>query len=213
MVITKENYESKKEYVKGMFSLGGLSECGKTSAGLYMDHIGVKRLKIIQIEKEMMEERGYDLSLGMKEYHFDELYQENRDEVFREFLYRLIIKLQAEGVKYASIESLYRAELGVFLKKELGARMINIFIDAPLKVRAEREYQKINERAAREDGAIVRLEEIIQRTSQKDAFKIRHGADRVKNIADIIIKNDSFITKIEFDSMVGGIASILLKRR
>lgn len=212
MVIAKECYESKKEYMKGMLSLGGLSECGKTSAGFYLDRIGVKRMKIIQIEREMMEERGYDLSEGMKEHHFDELYEGDIDEAFREFLYRLISKLQDEGIRYASIESLYRAELGVFLKKELGARMINVFIDAPLEVRAERELQKINEKAGLENGSRATLEEIIWRTSRKDAFKIRHGADHVKDIADIIIKNDSFITKAEFDSMVGGIASILLKR-
>lgn len=212
MKITKDLYESKKEFIQGMFSLGGLSECGKTSAGLYLQRIGVKRMKIIQIEREMMEERGYDLSDGMKEHHFDELYAVNIEDVFREFLYRLITKLQAEGIKFASIESLYRAELGAFLKKELGSRMINIFIDAPAEVRAERELQKINKKAASENRSKATLKEVIDRTRQKDAFKLRHGADRVKDIANIIINNDSLISKAEFDSMVGGIASILLKR-
>ncbi len=211
MEFTVQQYEEKKEYLEGMFSLGGLSECGKTSAGLYLQSIGIKRMKIIQIEQEMMEERGYNISDGMKDEHFIELYAKNTEEVFKEFLFRLISKLQENEEKYASIESLYRAELGVFLKRELGAKMLNIYIEAPIEVRAKREMEKVNTKLQMEGKEGISFEEMLKKVKEKDLFKLKHGADHVKEIADIIINNNEYIDKYEFDKIVNGIAHIIYK--
>ncbi len=211
MEFTVQQYEEKKEYLEGMFSLGGLSECGKTSAGLYLQSIGIKRMKIIQIEREMMEERGYNISDGMKDEHFIELYAKNTEEVFKEFLFRLISKLQENEEKYASIESLYRAELGVFLKRELGAKMLNVYIEAPIEVRAKREMEKVNTKLQMEGKEGISFEEMLKKVKEKDLFKLKHGADHVKEIADIIINNNEYIDKYEFDKIVNGIAHIIYK--
>lgn len=208
MKITDEQFTKRKEYVKGMFSLGGLSECGKSAAGLYFDSIGIKRMKIIAIEKEMMLERNYQFSGHPSENDFKKLYANNPEQIFREFLYRLIGKMQEAGTHYASIESLYRSELGAYLKKELGAKMLNIYIEAPLEVRAKREYKK----QTIDNGENYTFDEIVERTKKKDQFKIKHGALRVKEIADIIVNNDKFVkNEQQYENIMAGLASIVKK--
>lgn len=208
MKITDEQYTKRKEYVKGMFSLGGLSECGKSAAGLYFDSIGIKRMKIIAIEKEMMLERNYQFSGHPTENDFKKLYANNPEQIFREFLYRLIGKMQEAGTHYASIESLYRSELGAYLKKELGAKMLNIYIEAPLGVRAKREFKK----QTIDNGENYTFDEIVERTKKKDQFKIKHGALRVKEIADIIVNNDKFVeNEQQYENIMAGLASIVKK--
>ncbi|QYN54841.1 hypothetical protein GYM70_05480 [Lactobacillus panisapium] len=208
MKITDEQYTKRKEYVKGMFSLGGLSECGKSAAGLYFDSIGIKRMKIIAIEKEMMLERNYQFSGHPTENDFKKLYANNPEQIFREFLYRLIGKMQESGTHYASIESLYRSELGAYLKKELGAKMLNIYIEAPIEVRAKREFKK----QTIDNGENYTFDEIVERTKKKDQFKIKHGALRVKEIADIIVNNDKFVeNEQQYENIMAGLASIVKK--
>lgn len=208
MKITDEQFTKRKEYVKGMFSLGGLSECGKSAAGLYFDSIGIKRMKIIAIEKEMMLERNYQFSGHPTENDFKKLYANNPEQIFREFLYRLIGKMQEAGTHYASIESLYRSELGAYLKKELGAKMLNIYIEAPLEVRAKREFKK----QTIANGENYTFAEIVERTKKKDQFKIKHGALRVKEIADIIVNNDKFVeNEQQYENIMAGLASIVKK--
>ncbi len=198
MKFTDAQYQEALNYVKGMFSLGGLSECGKTSAGYKLQEMGARKSKIIHIEREMMEERGYDLSDGMKDEHFISLYAENQEQAFREFLYRLIKHMQEENKPFASIESLYRAELGAFLKRELKDRMANIFIDAPAETRAKRELQKVNEKALAEGKPTITFEEMLKKVNQKDEFKTKHNAGKVKDIADYIVDNSDNVTKEQF---------------
>ncbi|WP_294891185.1 hypothetical protein [uncultured Lactobacillus sp.] len=208
MEFTEQDFENRKNFVKGMFSLGGLSECGKSAAGIYFDSIGIKRMKIIAIEKEMMIERNYQFTGHPSEKDFTNLYAKDTEKVFKEFLYRLIGKMQEENIHYASIESLYRSELGVYLKKELGPKMMNIYIEAPLEVRAQREYQK----QTIDNGKDFTFDEIVERTKNKDQFKIKHGALKVKDIADIIVNNDSFVeNEKQYLNIMAGIASIVKK--
>lgn len=208
MKITDEQFTKRKEYIKGMFSLGGLSECGKSTVGLYFASIGIKRMKIIAIEKEMMLERNYQFSGHPTENDFKKLYANNPEQIFREFLYRLIGKMQEAGTHYASIESLYRSELGAYLKKELGAKMLNIYIEAPLEIRAKRELKK----QTSANGENYIFDEIVERTKKKDQFKIKHGALRVKEIADIIVNNDKFVeNEQQYENIMAGLASIVKK--
>ncbi|WP_294919309.1 hypothetical protein [uncultured Lactobacillus sp.] len=208
MEFTEQDFENRKNFVKGMFSLGGLSECGKSAAGIYFDSIGIKRMKIIAIEKEMMIERNYQFTGHPSEQDFTNLYAKDTEQVFKEFLYRLIGKMQEENIHYASIESLYRSELGVYLKKELGPKMMNIYIEAPLEVRAQREYKK----QTIDNGENFTFDEIVERTKNKDQFKIKHGALKVKDIADIIVNNDSFVeNEKQYLNIMAGIASIVKK--
>lgn len=197
MIFTEKQYLNNLEYVEALFTLGGLSECGKTSAGKNFEKMGIRRGKIIKIEREMMEERGYDLSDGMKDEHFVKLY-ENQEEAFKEFLFRLIEHMKSENITKASIESLYRAPLGAFLKRELGDKCSNIYIEAPVESRAYREMLKVNEKAKTEGTELVTLDEMIERVKRKDIFKEKHNASDCYDIADYVVDNSSNVTYDEF---------------
>lgn len=165
-------------------------------------------MKIITIEKEMMLERNYQFSGHPTENDFKKLYANNPEQIFRKFLYRLIGKMQEAGTHYASIESLYRSELGAYLKKELGTKILNIYIEAPLEVRAKREFKK----QTIDNGENYTFDEIVERTKKKDQFKIKYGALKVKEIADIIVNNDKFVeSEQQYENIMAGLAFIVKK--
>lgn len=201
----EKDYLDSLEYIEAIFTLGGLSECGKTSAGIYLEELPyqIKRYKIIHIEREMMEVRAYDLSEGMKDYHFIQLYSEPFcEDSFKEFVVRLVIRMKKDKVKRASIESLYRAPFGAFLKKELGQRCSNIYIDAPADVRAFRQWEKHKS----EGNAMISLNDTLAKVREKDCFKESHKASDCKLIADYIVDNGANTTREIFLSEIKGIA-------
>lgn len=209
MDFTEKEYQDNLAYVKGIFTLGGLSECGKTTAGNRFKELGIRKSKIIHIEYEMMQDRGWDISNGVPSEFFQRLYAVDQEKVFKEFLFRLINKMKSENVQYASLESLYRAPLGAFIKKELGDRALNIYIDAPVEVRAKREMKKVNDKAVVEGGSLVTLEEMIKRVEKKDLFKKEHHAADVKDIADFVVINTEDVSKEDFIGAIDKIAAKL----
>lgn len=206
MKYTEEDYRKNLEYVRGIFTLGGLSECGKTTAGYRFQSIGVRKSKIIHVEYDMMRDRGVDPSQGIFPEDFENLYKDAPDVAFKEFLFRFIEKLKEENVRFASLESLYRAPLGAFIKKELGAKVAHIYIDAPVEDRAYREYLKVNEKARREGLPEITLNEMIAQVQKKDAFKMERGATDVKTIADYIIDNSCNVSRESFLEHIDNIA-------
>lgn len=206
MRFTEQQYQDNLNYVDGIFTLGGLSECGKTTAGKHFQEIGVRKSKIIQIEYDMMRENGIDPSLGTTPEQFEDLYRENPDKAFKEFLFRLIEKMKEEGFKFASLESLYRAPLGAFIKKELGAKAANIYIEAPVEARAYREMIKVNQKVEEEGGIPVTLQEMIDRVNEKDKFKMERNATAVKDIADYVVDNSEGVSKEQFVAKIDAIA-------
>lgn len=170
----------------GIITLGGLSESGKSTAGYYLQTLGVMRQKIIEIEKEMMIDRGYDLSNGLKDEFFINLYSNNLNDVFDEFLWRLSIKMKKKKIGYVSLESLYRPEFAVYLKKRFGNRAINIYIECSFENRVLREFKKI-----KSQNIDISIDELKNLVFEKDKFKVNHNAAKVKDIADIIIDNNN----------------------
>ena len=96
------------------------------------------------------------------------------------------------------LESLYRAPLGAFLKRELGDKCSNIYIEAPVESRAYREMLKVNEKAKAEGTEFVTLDEMIERVKRKDIFKEKHNASDCYDIADYVVDNSSIVTYDEF---------------
>ena len=206
MKIIDSEYANQKSFLNGLVTLGGLSECGKTSAGVHLESIGFDRIKIIQIEREMMLERKFDLSNGMADYHFIELYKGEPHHVFKEFLIRLIDRIKANNKKYVTIESLYRAPLGAFLKAELQEKAVDIYIYAPIEVRAQRELIKINQNNASNDLPKIEFADVLKRIEQKDLFKTRHNAFECRDIADVVIDNG---TNTSYDDFISELNSIV----
>lgn len=187
-----KNFSEEKKYIDAIFTLSGLSECGKSSAGIRMasSPFEIKRYKIIEIEKEMMSARGMDISSGLKDEHFIKLYQDKSEDVFKEFILRLIVHLKEDNIKCVSIESLYRAPFGSFLKREFGNKCANIYIEAPIEIRARREYNKKFYEAFEKGISGISYKEVLESVKMKDAFKESHKASNCKEIADYVIIND-----------------------
>lgn len=86
--------------------------------------------------------------------------------------------------------------------------MLNIYIEAPLEIRSKREFNK----QTSANGENYTFDEIVERTKKKDQFKIKHGALRVKEIADIIVNNDKFVeNEQQYENIMAGLASIVKK--
>lgn len=76
--------------------------------------------------------------------------------------------------------------------------MANIFIDAPAEVRASREMEKVNAKALDEGKPTITFEEMLKKVNQKDEFKIKHNAIKVKDIADYVVDNSEEVTREQF---------------
>lgn len=165
-----------------IISLGGLSDCGKSSAGIFFESLGIKRLKIVTFEEIIMKNRGFDTTKGLKDEYFEYLYlNENKESTLKEFL-ELISKYMIENnIAIASLESMYRPEMVNYLKGNLRDQYISIFIEAPLEKRLEREWNKRNRD--------VDFNELTTLTIERDLFKNILGASEVKWISDYVIDN------------------------
>ena len=167
-------------------ALGGLSESGKSSVGLYLQQNGFERVKIVSIEREMMVERGiikpHDI---LKERHFDILYK-NMLEACEDFWKKLKVRMDKVNSQYATIESIYRPELSSFLKQKLKERYLFLYFEAPFSSRVAREYQRLLKEQSCEN---IDLETVTEQVRKKDGFKIKHQANQIKQIADYIIYN------------------------
>ena len=160
-----------------LFSLGGLSECGKSHAGRYFDERGIRRIKIGRVLAETGRELGLDPDA---EGFTATLYRDHAAVVLPGFLRRVADEMAANGTRRASLESMYRRELATFLKRALGPRMINIFIEAPLALRIDREWR------AKGDADRATVE---RRVLAKDALKRERGVQALRAVADMVIDN------------------------
>lgn len=174
--------------IKGIISLGGMSESGKSTSGIYLSKLGVIRLKIISIEKQMMIDRKI-IKPGdsPNNEHFELLYK-NVDETMKEFIYRVLKFMNDNNIKYLSLESMYRKEMVEYLELYLSDKSLCIFFKTSFQIRVKREALKKNE--------TNNLEKVIQQTLKKDEFKKNCKANEVENVATVIFNNDGKIEKL-----------------
>lgn len=197
--------------IKGLILLGGLSECGKTTAGKRLHQLGIRRSKIIHTEYEMMRARGIDPDIGLTPEHFESLYKDQNTRAFDEFLTRFAHTLETEQANYASLESLYRAPLGQHIKAALPDRVAIIYIEAPLHDRAHREWLKLCTKAQQTNTEPPTLDQVIRAVEQKDQFKIERNATDVRGIATHIIDNGATTTLDQFIEQIDNIAQRILE--
>ncbi len=149
--------------LKKLVAFGGLSECGKSSfADGLSRRCGYYRLKIKYFEAAV---KAQDLP-------------SHPGTIGRELLNFLN---DHKHVELASIESIHSPDLPAYLKLLFGQRFKTVYLDTPESIRARRTA----------DGHGISLDEAVSRTKEKDAVKISRGADRVRDIADIVFSNES----------------------
>ncbi|MDH2425804.1 nucleotidyltransferase domain-containing protein [Sphaerisporangium sp. TRM90804] len=160
-------------------ALGGMSECGKSSAGAHLQHEhGFTRLKI-----------SYLLQCAAAHHQLADVYA--LPAVEQAELLVLELDRYAAAHHYQerfSIESLHSFDLTREVAKLLGAAATVLYLQASQSIRCQRGTR------GRED------------VLQRDAVKGARGADRVREIADVVIDNDGSQTELghALDRLVRG---------
>jgi hypothetical protein len=175
----------KKELPNMALMLSGLSECGKTSAGKYLDSIGVKRLKFDKIasQKAIIDFLYNDIpSLNSNNVVQDLLYSEGYrlGETFADSLTTIANK---DNIAFCSVDSLTNPDVLSSIRDRMSDRTRLLFIDASEEARALRlgETNKISFRDA--------LAEIRRR----DKMVVKERVNEIKNMADIVISNEGSV--------------------
>ena len=161
-----------------VFSLGGMSEYGKSEAGRVLDTAGVKRLKIARFIETIAVARGYDIS---HDTFTDHLFENDSQGTLAEFFDLVVTFMKEQGHSYSSLESMYRVPMATFLKQALGGRMVNIYIEVPFEVRVRREWIR--------RGRSVSLKNVERKVIEKDEKKARIGVPDLREVADVVIDN------------------------
>jgi cytidylate kinase len=144
-------------------ALGGLSESGKSTAGAYLAaRHGYARLKI-----------GYLLEMAAARCGIADVYA--LDEVAIAELLVLGLEMYCAAHHFqrqVSIESLHRAGVTAELAKLLGDHLLVVYLDTTAGVREARSV------AGRAD------------VRERDAVKRSRGADRIRDLASVVIDNN-----------------------
>ncbi len=164
---------------KVIFGLSGMTECGKSTAGIFFAAHGVKRLKIIQILDLVRQENDP----GNDTITFINAALKDRSEWLRlTFADKLLEEMHRLGIRYCSLESMGDPEMVRYLRSRFPGEFFSIFIDASLEKRLR--HQMIRENLTDIAGAKKIL-------CPKDDFKVSFWKmPDIKAIADVVIDNN-----------------------
>lgn len=169
---------------KMIFALTGMSECGKSTVGKYLDSRGIPRLKIVRFFERVRNK----WSLQSELYQFtDEEERRNPYALWDAFLKELLAEMETRKVSQVSIESLYGGPLGPYLKRRIGDRFRIIYIDIPLEIRLQRQMQR---------EGLATVEEAKEILLPRDQVKADSGIPALKKIADEVVDNSGTIESL-----------------
>lgn len=182
----KERQRNKERFSNvNVFALTGMSECGKSTVGRYFNSKGIPRLKIVKIFESVRDKK--EPSKDLRKF-IEEQEQKDPFTLWDSFIDELMIEMQRLALRNASIESLYGGGLGPYLKQRLGKSFCLIFIDAPLKIRLQRQIIR--------EGLKGGIEEAKKLLLPRDQFKTATGLPQLKEIADEVVDNSTTTKKL-----------------
>jgi len=169
---------------KMVFALTGMSECGKSTVGKYLDSRGIARLKIVKIFENVRDKWASDEEL----YQFLRQ-QEERDPyaLWDAFINELVTEMDRLNINAVSIESLYGGGLGPYLKQKLGQHFCIVFLDIPLEIRLVRQMQREN---------LPDLESARKYLLPRDEIKEKSGIPALKEIAGEVVDNSGTLEEL-----------------
>jgi len=169
---------------KMIFALTGMSECGKSTVGKYLDSKGVSRLKIVKLFERVRDKRSPNEEL----YAFLKRHEERDPYVLWDaFIDELVAEMDCLGTNAASIESLYGGGLGPYLKQKLDRHFCIVFVDIPLDVRIDRQMQREN---------LSDIESARRYLLPRDEIKERSGIPSLKEIAGEVVDNSGTLKEL-----------------
>ena len=169
---------------KMIFALTGMSECGKSTIGKYLDSKGVSRLKIVKLFERVRDKWSPDEEL----YAFLKR-QEKRDPyvLWDAFIDELIAEIGHLGTVAVSIESLYGGGLGPYLKQKLGRHFCIVYVDIPLEVRLVRQMRREN---------LPDIEIARRYLLPRDKVQEKSGIPALKEIAGEVVDNSGTLEEL-----------------
>ena len=181
--LSEQIFENRKKADKDLFkdkmifALTGMSECGKSTIGKYLDSRGIPRLKIVRFFERIRDKRSPQSEL----YQFTgEEEKRNPYALWDVFLNELLVEMETRKVSRVSIESLYGGPLGPYLKHRMGDRFRIVYIDISLEIRLQRQMQR---------EGLATAEEAKEILIPRDQVKADSGIPTLKDIADEVIDN------------------------
>lgn len=169
---------------KMVFALTGMSECGKSTVGKYLDSKGIARLKIVKLFEKVRDKWSPDEEL----YTFVRQ-QEERDPyaLWDAFIDELVSEMDRLNTNAVSIESLYGGGLGPYLKQKLGRHFCIVFLDIPLEIRLVRQMQR---------ESFSDIENARRHLLPRDEIKEKSGIPALKKIAGKVVDNSGTLEEL-----------------
>lgn len=166
-----------------LFLLSGLSESGKSHVGEYLGSKGrARRIKFVRVvlHYELLERpdmNPYERILDLSQEQISCLFCENFQFIF----------YKPQEVSVYVIESVMSPIATTYIKKQLGDKfnVCSLYLDASLSKRIERQIAKFNQEGLKLDEESAR-----NLVVSRDKKKITLGADKIKEIADIVLNNE-----------------------
>lgn len=179
------------EKIKKFIFVSGPSESGKSSG---VNHIvenfsNIKHLKIKNVYRSLYEKSKSNLPYD--NWRKTEI-NNNLENHWREYLN--LAAQTAEGYDTIIMDTLYSTQDAIVLRKILGNQLSLLYIDAPLKLRVLREYNRLRTDSPYSDrkaDLTITLEEVAARTEEKDAKKRAEG---MFNYPSLILHSDGSIS-------------------
>lgn len=169
---------------KVVFALTGMSECGKSTVGKYLDFKGIDRLKIVKLFERVRNKWSPNEEL----YTFVRRQEEcDPYSLWDAFIDELIAEMDRLNTNTVSIESLYGGGLGPYLKQKLGQHFCIVFLDIPLEVRLVRQMQREN---------LPDIESARKHILPRDEVKERSGIPALKEIAGEVVDNSGTLDEL-----------------
>ena len=169
---------------KMVFALTGMSECGKSTVGKYLDSKGIARLKIVKLFERVRDKWSSDEEL----YAFVRR-QEERDPhaLWDAFVDELATEMDRLSTNAASIESLYGGGLGPYLKQKLDRHFCVVFLDMPLEIRLVRQMQR---------EGLSDMDSARKHLLPRDKIKEKSGIPALKEIAGEVVDNSGTLKEL-----------------
>lgn len=169
---------------KMVFALTGMSECGKSTVGKYLDSKGIARLKIVKLFEKVCNKWSPDEEL----YTFVRQQEEcDPYALWDAFIDELVTEMDCFNTNTVSIESLYGGGLGPYLKQKLGRHFCIVFLDIPLEIRLVRQMQREN---------LPDIESARRHLLPRDEIKEKSGIPTLKEIAGEVIDNSGTLEEL-----------------
>lgn len=177
---------------KIIFALTGMSECGKSTVGKYLDSQGIPRLKIVRLFERIRDKWSPSEEL----YQFTKREEErNQYALWDAFIDELLTEMNARNVSMSSIESLYGGGFGPYLKYRLNNHFCIVYVDISLEIRLQRQMQR---------EGLTNIEDAKKILIPRDKIKAESGIPALKEISGVIIDNSGAIQNLykSIDKMI-----------